>query len=236
VLFTKRLGDFISKGPETFWYGSKPSKRILSAKNPEMLKKRASSSMRRLVGLGYQAWVALNLILLLEPDEFLRVTENHEIVRARNLMLCREGMRRKGLGFSPNLIFFSNSLNSWIGFGFEPSPDPESLRPDMWLVKGEEPGKLKFLVDIRDLRKHILVDAKEEKGWHLRKRKGRTEMEILEDYVREYEPRALYVVCYEKEEGLIVHSPKMRIIDAGFDRAKLNPIVEELKNIMRCPP
>ena len=232
VLFTKRLGDFILRGPEVCLHEPRPLKRILSLRNPEVLEKRAHFSMKSLAKLGYQAWVGLNLILLLEPNEFLRVDENHRIVRcAKNLALCRRGMLKEGLGLSPNFIFFSNLLNSWIGFGFEPSPSPESLRPDTWLVKGEKPEDLRFLVNIRDLGKHVLIDAKEEEGWHLRRRKGKTEIEILEDYVKEYEPKALYVVCYKKEEGLTIHSPKIKIIDSGFNREKLKPIVEELKNM-----
>ncbi len=232
VLFTKRLRDFIFEGPKTFWHEPRTLKRIFSLRNPRMLEKRAPLSMRSLVRLGYQAWVGLNLLLLLEPNEFLRIAENHKIVRcARNLPFYREGMRGEGLGFSPNFIFFSNLLSSWAGFGFEPSPSSEFLRPDIWLVKGERPEELKFLVNVRDLKKHVLVDTKEEKGWHLRKRKGKTEMEILEDYVREYEPKALYVVCYEKEERLTVHSPKIKIINSGFDRNKLKPIIKELKNM-----
>jgi hypothetical protein len=192
--------------------------------------KRAGASARSLVRLGYQAWVGLAMILMLEPSNFQTIDEGFKFFpAAKNLAFFREKMKLTALSSSPNLVFHSSFLNCWIGIAFE--PDQWELRPDIWLLKGEEKERLRFLVDPKSPR-HIIVDAKEEAGWAGRKRKGgKTELNILYDYLREFQPRALYAVCWEREEGLSRSiDPKLKVLDeVAFEKEKLLPVIEELR-------
>jgi len=122
ALFTSRLDQFVKMGPSVFYSDRSRWQSIeMVTLDLEGREKRAGASARSLVRLGYQAWVGLAIILMLEPSNFQTIDEGFKFFpAAKNLAFFREKMKLTALSSSPNLVFHSSFLNCWIGIAFEP--------------------------------------------------------------------------------------------------------------------
>jgi hypothetical protein len=227
-VFSKAFERFINEKPQTL----------------HTVNKINEAELKEIMNLGYKAWVGLTLILMLEPTEFSILNEELELKAEKSFPFFVE----KWFGhnpYDPNFAFYSSSIQAWIGFSFGMSVQYYyPPRPDIWLIKGEKLEDVKRFVNFeRGGSTHVLIEPEDAKDWTQKvrlhqqyleyNRERKTEFALMKDYIRNFVPKLLFVVCWEKK---IVHFGKLdsriRVLDGtDFDPQNLTKIVKEIKTI-----
>jgi hypothetical protein len=191
----------------------------------------------------YQAWIALTLILMLEPSE-LNVIRDGKLQKPEKTISFFWKDHREKSGWQ-GFVFYSNKIKAGIGFQFGMS---RRLRSQSTIVigKSKEQGALRCLPD-----PVILVESEEEIGWFKSGEGGiyrehelnkdidiiprKREDELIEYFIRQHNPSSsLFVICWENEKGSKsgFRSSRISILEGvGFDQQKLAEIVKTIETI-----
>jgi len=184
---------------------------------------------KRIIKLGYRAWVGLNVILMLNPTNFSTLDENLEFhATEKKLQFFTEKTSFSRKGNSPNFAFFSGATKAWIGFGIGKSVDYYSSRPDIWLSKAPKLTVLRYF----GFGKTFLIEPEEEKGWsNMNERYERSEIQVLGRFVINLEPECLFAVSWSKESKYpYLPNPKLRILNGvDFNQKRLRSIINAIK-------
>ena len=227
-VFCKALKRFIYKKSKTFQADDKIDE----------------LELKEIMSLGYKAWVGLTLILMLEPTEFSILNEELALKAEKSFpFFVEKWFAQKP--YNPNFAFYSRAIQAWIGFSCGMSVEYYPPRPDIWLIKGEKLFDVKsFYNREQGVSTLVLIEAEETKNWakkvRLNKqyleynREGKTELDLMKNYIRSFVPKMLFVVCWEKE---LVHINKLgsinfRVLDGtDFNLQNLTQILKEIKTI-----
>jgi hypothetical protein len=172
----------------------------------------AKASFAQTIHEGYQTWVSMSLILLLEPTQFETVDEKH----ARTIAFFKS----KNSLYEPNFAFYSNKIKAWIEFGFGMVfAYPKYKYPNIWMRK--LPKEKVFTFDY--FSEVVLMETKEKIGY--------VDKPLLKQYFNTYRNGMLFLICWCNGNSGKKSDSKIHVLNVGLNNVKLLPIINTLAQI-----